>query len=149
INRKGQTVAEVGEIVDIGDIIISGKVRSEGEEVAEVGEEDQNSYFVHAEGEVWARTRYETTEEDYIISSTKKETVNVKKNKGIKVNGKGTRLCNDIPFDNYEEYVEEKNLIDFPFLSIDFIKITNYEYREVEMEEVKQDIDYLKKSNEL
>lgn len=34
-------------------------------------------------------------------------------------------------------------------ISLDIIKIINYEYREVEVEEVRQDIDSLKKSNEL
>lgn len=138
INRKGETKVEVGEIVDVGDVLISGTIEGEN-----------GGYLVHSEGEIWARTRYETTVEDYIISSIKKETGNIKKNKGIKVNNRGFRFLNDIPYENYEEHIEEKNLIDFSFLSLDFIKIINYEYREVEIEEMRQDIDSLKKSNEL
>lgn len=144
INRNGETVGEVGQIVDIGDIIISGELQSE---VSQVGEDD--IYYVHSDGEVWARTRYETTVEDYIIKRNSKETGNVKNNRGIKINNRGLRFLNDIPFENYEEKIREKNLIDLPFLSMDFIKIIYYEYREVEIEEVRQEIDFLKKSNEL
>lgn len=144
INRKGETVAEVGQIVDIGDLLISGVIESE---VPEIGEDGH--YFVHSEGEIWARTRYETTVEDYIISIRKTDTGNIIRTKGIKINDRGIRLLNDIPFENYEEYIKENNLLDFSFLSIDFIKTISYEYREVELEEVKQDLDFLKKSNEL
>lgn len=143
-NRKGETIGEIGQIVDIGDIIISGKIQSE---VADVGED--GSYLVHSEGEVWARTRYETTVEDYIITSVKRETGNKSKNKGFKIRNRGFRFLSDIPFENYQEYITEKKLIDLPFLSIDFLKIIDYEYREVEIEEVRQDIDFLKKSNEI
>lgn len=144
INRNGETIGEVGQIVDIGDIIISGELQSQ---VAEVGEDGK--YYVHSDGEVWARTRYETTVEDYIIKRNSKETGKVKTDKGIKINNKGLRFLNEIPFENYEENIREKKLIDLPFLSVDFIKIIDYEYKEVEIEEVRQDIDFLKKSNEL
>lgn len=56
----------------------------------------------------------------------------------------------EIPFENYREFVEEKSIINLEKYDIDFpIKIVNHEYREVELREVKQNIDYLKNANQI
>jgi len=138
IARNGDTVVKVGQIVNEGQLLISGVMESNNE----------NFYLVHADGEILARTRYEAKVEEPIVKMTEKETGKVFEQKGIKINKRGIKFIKDIPFTNYKEYIEENNL--FNWDSIDFpIKLITYEYREVEIEEMKQDVEFLKKSNQL
>jgi similar to stage IV sporulation protein len=138
IARNGDSVVKVGQIVKDGQLLISGVIESN----------DETFHLVHADGEVYARTRYEAIIEEPIIKKVEKETGKTFKQKGLKINNRGIKFIKDIPFTNYKEYIEENNLINMN--SIDFpIKLITYEYREVEVKEVKQEIDFIKKSNQL
>jgi similar to stage IV sporulation protein len=109
---------------------------------------DDSFYLVHADGEVLARTRYEATVEEQIVKKVEKETGRKIEQNGLKINKRGIKFIKDIPFDNYKEYIEEKKLINWE--AIDFpIKILTYEYREVELKEIKQDIDFIKQANQI
>ena len=73
------------------------------------------------------------------------------KQRGLKFKDKGIRfLSGDIPYENYTEEITERDLLDFKWnkLKIPF-KLVNYTFREVEVKEVKRDIDFLKKSSQL
>ena len=67
------------------------------------------------------------------------------------INEKGIRfLSGEIPYENYVEEIVEKDIINLNWLNIDLpFKVVNYLYREVEVEEVKQDIDFLKASTKI
>ena len=105
-------------------------------------------YLVHAEGDVLARTRYESEVIETIVKMTEKETGNVFEQKGLKINNRGIRFIKDIPFVNYKEYIKEEKLFDLDIIDIP-INIITYEYREVEIEKIRQNIDSLKNSNQL
>ncbi|NLN14924.1 MAG: sporulation protein YqfD [Tissierellia bacterium] len=140
IAKNGEALVEKGEIVEENDVLISGVIESENSD---------EIYLVHAEGQVLAQTRYSHMVETPIVKLEKVETGNVYKQRGIIINGKGIRfLSGEIPFENYIEEVEEKSI--FNFLGFEFpIKFVNYIYREVEVKEIKQDIDFLKQASKL
>lgn len=141
IARNGVAVVEDGQIVKENQVLISGVIESETTD---------NIYLVHSEGEVLARTRYEQQVEEAIVKKTEKETGNTFKQKGLKLNNTGIKLMKDIPFKNYKEYIYEKNLLNLDFIDIDLpIKIITYEYKEIELIEVRQNIDFIKNANQL
>lgn len=141
IARNGVAIVKSGQIVNENQVLISGVIESERTE---------NIYLVHSEGEVLARTRYEEQVEEAIVKKTEKESGNTFKQKGLKLNNTGIKFMKDIPFKNYKEYIYEKNFINLDFIDIDLpIKFITYEYREIELVEIKQDIDYIKKANQL
>lgn len=142
IARKGNALVEKGKIVNEGDILISGIMG---------GENPENSYLVHAEGEVLAQTRYTASIEEPIVKMEKIETGRIYRQRALKFGDKGIRfLSGDVPYDDYIEEVTEKDIINlkWPKLNIP-IKIVNYKFVEVELKEVKQDIDFLKQSSQL
>lgn len=144
IAKNGIALVEKGEIVEPGDVLISGIIESELDP-------DLDSYLVHAEGEVLAQTRYTATVEEPIVKVDEVETGKVYKQRGLKFKDKGIRfLSGDIPYENYTEEITERDLLDFKWnkLKIPF-KLVNYTFREVEVKEVKRDIDFLKKSSQL
>ncbi|WFA09550.1 sporulation protein YqfD [Tissierella sp. Yu-01] len=138
VARNGEALAKVGEIVKEGQVLISGAMLTNEQEV----------YLVHADGEVLARTRYEAVVTEPIVKKVEKETGKVFKQKGVKFNKRGIKFIKDIPFDNYKEYIEEDKLIDWDIIDIP-VRIITYEYREIEIEEVKQDIEFLKQANQI
>lgn len=138
IVRNGDVVAKVGQIVKENQLIISGVMESNNE----------NYYMVHAEGEVLARVRYEAIVEEPILKKVEKETGNILTQKGLKIRNRGIKFIKDIPYANYKEYIEEESLVDWNW--IDFpINIITYEYREIEIKEIKQDIEFIKQANQL
>lgn len=138
IARNGDAVVKVGQIVKEGQLLISGVVENK----------DATFHLVHADGEIYARTRYEATIEEPIIKKVEKETGEIFKQRGLKINNSGIKFIKDIPFTNYKEYIEESKLINWD--AIDFpIKLITYEYREIEIKEIKQEIEFIKKSNQL
>ncbi len=141
IARKGRAVVEAGQIVDEDTILISGIIDTLGSE----------TYLVHAEGEVFAQTRYTAIYEMPIIRLDKKETGKVYKQKGIKVKERGIKLMKgQIPFKDYIEEVEEVKLINLKWPNINIpIWIVNYEYREVVITEVKQTEEFVKNASQL
>ena len=138
ITRNGEAIVKVGQIVNENQILISGAMKKN----------DESFYLVHAEGEVYARTRYEATIEEPIVKKVEKETGEVFTQKGLKINKRGIKFIKDIPFTNYKEYIKEESLIKWE--AIEFpVKIITYEYKEINIEEVKQNIDFIKQANQL
>ena len=134
IARNGKTLVRKGDIVEKGQILITGIIDKEDEYT-----------LVHSEGEVLAYTRYSIKVEEPIIKTIKEETGEVIKFQEIKIGKKAFQLFKEeIPFKYYNENIKEidffKNKIKLPF------KIFTHEYKEVELKEIKQNIDFLKKS---
>lgn len=142
VARNGEAVVEKGQIVEENDILISGTMKSESSD---------ERYLVHAEGEVLAQTRYSHIIELPIVKLEEVETGRVYKQRGLTINDKGVRfLSGNIPFENYTEEVIEKDIIDFKWLKLDFpVKFVTYLFREVEIKEIKQEIEYLKAYSKL
>ena len=140
IAKEGKTVVQKGQIVKANDLLISGIVDSE------ITEEKS---LVAAEGEVLAYTTYSDTVESPIIIKEKRETGNKYTQRGIKLKKKRIKFFgSDIPFKDYIEVIEEKSIIDLNNIDIP-IKWVEYIYKEVEIEEVKREIDALKKASQL
>ncbi len=138
IPRNGESIVEEGQVVRENQVLISGVLENN-----ELG-----YYLVHADGEVFAKTSYEAIIEEPVLKKMEKETGRVFKQRGLKINKQGIRLIKDIPFDNYKEYIKESNILDWDL--IDFpVKLITYEYKEVELTEIKQEIDYLKRANQM
>ena len=142
IAKNGEAVVERGQIVEENELLISGVMDSETSE---------DTYLVHSEGEVRAQVRYSHIIEVPIVKLDKVETGRVYKQRGLSINEKGIRfLSGEIPYENYVEEVVEKDIINLNWLDIDLpFKIVNYIYREVDVQEIKQDIDFLKNSTQL
>lgn len=142
VSKNGKSVVEKGQVVSEGEILITGILTNESL-IQEI--------LVHSEGEVLALTRYSSVIKEPIIKYEEKYTGKVYKQRGLKIKDKGIRFIKgEIPFSNYKEFILEKDLINLDKYDIDFpIKIVDYEYREVEIKEVKQNIDFLKKANQI
>lgn len=142
VAKNGVTMVEQGEIVNEGQILISGVVP---------GLNNESSFLVHSEGEVLAQTRYTVSVEEPIIKTEKRETGKLVKQRGLKIKDKGIRfITGEIPFNNYMEEINENKIINLKWPKIDFpIRFIEYIYREVEIIEVKQEIEYLKKHSQL
>lgn len=142
IARKGTALVEKGKIVEKGDVLISGVME---------GEHMENSYLVHAEGEVWAQTRYTSVIEEAIVKKDKIETGRIYRQRALKFGDKGIRfLSGDIPYDDYIEEIIEKDIINLKWPKIKIpIKIVNHKFIEVKSKEIKHDIDFLKQRTQL
>jgi similar to stage IV sporulation protein len=139
IARNGKTLVRKGDIVKKGQILITGVI----------SEDNLEEYIlVHAEGEVLAKTVYYSRIDEPIIKVEKEETGKTIEMRELKIGEKGIRfLKEDIPFNHYTEATREvklfKNKIPLPF------KILIHEYKEVEIKEIKQNIDFLKKATHI
>ncbi|WP_353096078.1 sporulation protein YqfD [Tissierella praeacuta] len=138
VPKNGKAVVEKGQVVNEGEILITGILNNE-------------NMLVHAEGEVFALTRYSSIIKEPIVKNEEKYTGKVHKQRGIKIKDKGIMFMKgDIPFSNYKEFEVEKDLINLSKLGIEFpIKKLEYEYKEVEIKEIKQNVDFLKQSNQI
>lgn len=142
VPKNGRAVVEKGEVVNEGQTLITGILTNERTE---------DAILVHAEGEVLALTRYSSIIREPIIKNEEKYTGKVHRQRGIKIKDKGIMFMQgSIPFTNYKEFEVEKDLINLEKWDIKFpIKKVEYEYREVEIKEVKQNIDFLKQSTQI
>jgi len=139
IARDGRPRVRKGDVVEKGDVLISGIFSDEYSE---------NRILVHAEGEVLARTLYSYKVEEPIIKTIKEETGRVFERKELKIGKRGIQFIKgDIPFEDYIESTEEMKIlnmnIDLPF------KLLIHKYKEVETREIKQDIELIKNSNHI
>ncbi|MFZ5965916.1 MAG: sporulation protein YqfD [Bacillota bacterium] len=97
IAKNGDTAVQKGDIVKKGDILISGTILRENLETR----------YVHALGEVWARTYYEKTDEIPLIKTVKVKTGNQYYRRVIKIGESQLILSfGEIPFNNF--VIEEK-----------------------------------------
>jgi similar to stage IV sporulation protein len=142
VPRNGKGVVEKGQVVNEGEILITGIMANENIE---------QQTLVHAEGEVMALTRYSSIIKEPIVKNEERETGKVYKEKGIKVGDKGiVFMKGNIPFTNYKEIEIKKDLINLQKYNISFpIKTVDYEYREVEIKEIKQNLDFLKRDSQI
>lgn len=139
IARDGRPRVRKGDVVEKGDVLISGIFSDEYSE---------NRILVHAEGEVLARTLYSYKVEEPIIKTIKEETGRVFERKELKIGKRGIQFIKgDIPFEDYVESTEEMKIlnmnIDLPF------KLLIHKYKEVETREIRQDIELIKNSNHI
>ena len=139
IAKNGKDLVEKGDVVEEGDILITGIIDNDY---------NDDIMLVHAEGEVLALTRYSSTVESYIVKKEERYTGRIYKQKGLKIKDKGIKfLKGDVPFENYKEEIIEKSIFKSKKYDINFpIKVVNYEYKELEIKEVKQNLDFLKKA---
>ena len=72
-------------------------------------------YLVHAEGEILARTRYESEVIEPIVKKIERKLKYIQ-TKGLKINNRGVRFIKDIPFTDYKEYIREEKLFDLILL---------------------------------
>ncbi|MBU5254971.1 sporulation protein YqfD [Tissierella praeacuta] len=142
IPKNGKAIVEKGQVVNEGEILITGILNNEN---------TQENILVHAEGEVFALTRYSSIIKEPIIKNEETYTGKVYKQRGIKIKDKGIIFMKgNIPFSNYKEFEVEKDLITLGKLGIEFpIKKVEHEYKEVETKEIKQNIDFLKQSTQI
>ncbi|NMB26578.1 MAG: sporulation protein YqfD [Tissierellia bacterium] len=139
IARCGNSVVHKGDVVKKGQTLITGVISDEYSE---------EYILVHAEGEVLAKTVYSYRLDEPIVKLIEEETGKVYERWELKIGKKGIQFFKgDIPFENYNETVREvklfQNGIHLPF------KILVHEYRELETKEIKQNIDFLKKSTHI
>jgi len=139
IARNGKPKVRKGDVVEKGDVLISGIISDEFSE---------NQILVHAEGEVFARTLYSYKVEEPIIKTIKEETGRVFERKEFKIGERGIQFIKgDIPFEYYVEETEEIKILNLD-INLPF-KILVHKYKEVETMEIKQDIELIKSSNHI
>lgn len=140
IAENGKSVVEVGDIVKKKQILITGKTQDEGME---------KPLLVHSEGKVIGITTDSEIIKTSIIKTVKEETGKMHISRELKINGKSLEIMNgEIPF---KHYVENKN-VKRPFEGEMFklpVEIILHEYREVNIKEAEQNIESLKKQNEV
>lgn len=139
IARNGKAVVRKGDVVEKGETLITGAISDEYSE---------EQIFVHAEGEVLARTIYSHTIDEPMVKTVKEETGRVYERRELKIGDKGIQFFKgDIPYEEYTESVREAKLFD---IDLDIpIKLLVHEYKEVEIKETKRNIDFLKQSNHI
>lgn len=133
--RNGEALVRKGDIVQEGQLLVSGVIQKEDEYMA-----------VHADGEILAQTRYSLQLETPIMKTIEEETGRSIKFQEIKIGDKSFQFFReDVPYEHYRENIREveifNNKIKLPF------QIYIHEYEEVELKEVKQNIDFLKQSS--
>lgn len=139
IARNGRAVVRKGDVVKEGDILITGVI---------LDEHSQKQILVHAEGEVLAKTIYSHRIDEPIIKTIKEETGRTYTRREFKIGDKGVQFFKgEIPFKDYIEEVEEVK----PFnIDVDLpIKVFVHQYKEVEIKEIKQNIDFLKQASHI
>lgn len=107
--KAGQSMIKSGQMVEKGDLLVSGAVDSNREGVR----------YIHSFGEIYADTIYKR-EEEYPLEYTKKiYTGAEKKRYSVKILGKEIKLVfnQDVPFEFYDSSTEDKEYR----LPIDFI----------------------------
>ena len=142
IGRNGKNMVEKNDVVEEGELLISGIIQNELTE---------DTMLVHAEGDVLALTRYSSTIESAIVKKEEKETGKVYKERGLRIKDKGIKFMEgEIPFSNYKENIIEKSIINLEKYKFDFpVKVITYEYKEVEVKEVKHNLDFLKETSHM
>lgn len=138
IVKNGKAVVRKGDVVEEGQILISGTLKDERLE---------SPLFVHSEGNVFAKTRYNEIIEEPIVKSIDEETGRIFTTREIVIGDKRIQLMNgEIPFKNYVEENKVKKIGNLGIIKLPLLTV-NHMYKEVEKTKIKQDIDSLKKSS--
>ena len=140
IAENGRSVVEVGDIVKKKQVLITGKFQDEGMD---------EPLLVHSEGKVIGITTHSEIIKSSIMKNIKEETGKTHISRELKINGKSLEIMNgEIPFKEFTESVDIKkplknDLFNFP------LEIIIHEYKEVNIKEAEQNIESLKKQNEV
>lgn len=138
--QNGKSLVEVGDIVKKKQILITGKFQDE---------EMEKPLLVHSEGEVIGITTHSEIIKTSIIKDIKEETGKTHTSRELKINGKSLEIMNgDIPFENFIETKQVKKPLKNDFLDLP-VEIIIHEYKEVNLKEAEQNIEALKKQNEV
>lgn len=139
IARNGKAVVRKGDVVKKGQILVKGQISDEYSE---------EKIFVHADGEVLAKTVYTHRIDEPIVKTLKEETGRVYERRELKFGEKGIQFSKgEIPYEDYIEDVKEIKLID---IDIELpIKIFIHQFKEVESKVIKQNIDFIKQSTHI
>ncbi len=139
IARNGRVAVKKGDVVQKGQVLITGIISDEYSDI---------QMYVHAEGEVLARTSYSYKVEEPIVKTVKVETGEVYKRYQLQIGEKGIQFIQgDIPFKDYVENVREIKIFNLD-LKLP-IKILVHEYKEVQSKKIEQDVEFIKKSNHI
>lgn len=140
IAQNGKPIVEIGDVVKKNQLLISGKIQDE---------EMDSPLLVHSEGKVIGITKHSEILKTSIIKNIKEETGKKHISRELKVNGKSLEIMNgEIPFENFTESKDIKrplknDLFDLP------VEIIIHEYKEIKLKEAEQNIEALKKQNEV
>ncbi|KXG75874.1 sporulation protein YqfD [Thermotalea metallivorans] len=136
IAKNGDAMVQKGDIVKAGKILISGTVIREG----------SDPRYVHALGEVFAKTYYEKNDEMSIIKVNKIKTGNRFIKRTVKIGSTQLMLSfGDIPFSNYIVESRKKSLFQWRNIQIP-VEIIIDEYYEVIVQRERIDPETVKKA---
>lgn len=135
IVKNGRALVDKGEIVNEGQVLISGTINNENSDFP---------LLVHSQGNILARTKYNQIIEEPIIKTIDEETGEVFTTKEIVIGKKRIQLMNgEIPFKSYLEEKKIKEIGDLGLIRLPVVTI-QHTYKEVKRIIIKQDIDALK-----
>lgn len=122
--RAGTPKVKPKDVVQKGDLLVSGEL------IVKADEEGTITKYVHADGDVTAKTRYEITYDQPLTYIEKQYTEQIKKQYGIKVLDKELNFIKSrISFQNYDKIISSKQLALTNHLVLPIQGIV-YEYRE-------------------
>jgi len=126
IARNGDAVVKEGDIVQPGDLLITGIIKRDSLETP---------MLVHAYGEVFAKTYYETTKSINLVEIKKEKTENMISRRTIKLGDMVIAFSRgDIPFNSYVLETKVKRLISWRKINFPVEIITEEYYEAVEYE---------------
>lgn len=119
--REGQSMVNIGDGVEDGDLLVSGVMDSTS----------RGARLVHAFGEVYAKTRYEKSTEVALEYDVREDTGNVKNRYTVSIMGLKIPLyiSRGAPFEYYDESVS-KNEYRPPFEALPSVFVTKDSYKE-------------------
>ncbi len=136
IVKSGRALVSKGDIVEEGQILITGVIEDESLELP---------FLVHSEGNVFANVWYNEIIEEPIEKFIDEETGRTFTAREIKIGNKRLQLMNgEIPFKYYIEESKVKEVGDLGVIKLPLV-IIQHIYKEVERIKIKQDVDSLKK----
>ncbi len=130
--QNGTIMVEKGAEVKKGDVLIAGWM--EGKYTGK--------YYVNSNGEVKAKIVYAKNTKIYKKETKKQETGNINKKYAIKFNNFKINFYKKLSkFEKYDTIVSSKKIELFSnfYLPIEFIKYTNYELNEIDVEHNKEE----------
>ena len=130
--QNGTIMVEKGTEVKKGDVLIAGWM--EGKYTGK--------YYVNSNGEVKAKIVYAKNTKIYKKETKKQETGNINKKYAIKFNNFKINFYKKLSkFEKYDTIVSSKKIELFSnfYLPIEFIKYTNYEVNEIDVEHNKEE----------
>lgn len=140
IAENGKSLVEVGDIVKKGQILITGSYQEEAMDTP---------LLVHSQGKAIGITTHSEVIKTSIIKNIKEETGKTHTSRELKISGKSLEIMNgDIPFKDYVETQDIKRPLKNDLFNLP-VEIIIHQYKEVNIKEAEQNIESLKKENEV